>query len=56
MDMVLIKEYKKANQLHTTGLFMLFCPAGQTGPVGGSASAIARPFRYERTFGPTFAV
>jgi hypothetical protein len=30
---------------------MLFCPAGQTGPVGGSGYGFARSFRCVRTFG-----
>jgi hypothetical protein len=35
----------------STGLFTLFCPAGQTGPVSGSASTTARSFRFAQTFG-----
>jgi hypothetical protein len=30
---------------------MLFCPAGLTGPVGGSGYVLARSFRCAQTFG-----
>jgi hypothetical protein len=36
-------------QLRITGLFTLFCPAGQTGPVGGSG------FRSPRSVAPPTA-